>query len=335
MDSTSTGEARGGPASPAERAEVLLRRAWSRLGRAPVWWTEPLGPVAGWSGAWSPHLQWSGWSDPEVEYEGGALIIGPTSYLWGVEQLAVQGSDRKGERVRRLVGPRWLSCPTETYLQRRGRARSARDRLRDHAVGEYFHDRSAYQSWDGDGAVWVGSGDFDRALCRLDVSDETRPRITGYGDHSSGPLAAVVYGTSDDVRVGHGPVPDPQQRGVMSLDELADLVGGQATLDRPLVDVEPPDQDDDDDERTWTVSSSRAPQALNVKTGYAVEKRVRSHLRRNDPQLLPVIEFDSYAEEFLAFTPDETTARTLAGNLIQLVDDVTRRSADGAQTARN
>jgi hypothetical protein len=54
-----------------------------------------------------------------------------------------------------------------------------------------------------------------------------------------------------------------------------------------------------------------------AETGYDVEQQVRELLALHRPDLFAELEFDSYAESFLAYAPTEAAAQALATEVVK------------------
>jgi hypothetical protein len=57
--------------------------------------------------------------------------------------------------------------------------------------------------------------------------------------------------------------------------------------------------------------------AGGAETGYDVEQQVRELLALHRPDLFAELEFDSYAESFLAYAPTEAAAQALATEVVK------------------
>jgi hypothetical protein len=291
---------------------TLAMQAFDRLAASPAWTLTLRAGAFGADLAVRPGLQWMDTGDLFGAAGSSFLIRDGFAYLrGGMWQSSMVGYTRSPDAIDAVIGNRWLRCDAAAFL-RAGADHNVVAQLAKEARPEPGQTVTLGQIQDSaDGPVAMLQ--FDGRV-RLVLLSASGPVLIGLGKGPDGPVQADI--SYDDTPLN---LPDLDERGVIS---LADAMTGFAARRRPTrkprptsppaFEVSPPDEG----EETWSVRSDDLA-GWGAQSGYDVEEQTRELLADHRPDLLADIEFDSYAESFLAYAPTEATARALAQEMIR------------------
>lgn len=123
-----------------------------------------------------------------------------------------------------------------------------------------------------------------------------------------------IAGFSAVIGYGDEPLdlPDPTADGIRSMAEDLAAAGGTARSARPrhpvTVEVLAPEEPG----APWGLYSDDLPAAFGVEAGHEAEALALQLLAEHRPELVHLVEGDSYDTVFSAYVPDEATARAVA-----------------------
>lgn len=212
-----------------------------------------------------------------------ALIRDDTAFLHGIWSEVMLGINRSREDLDAVVGRRWLQCEAAAF-RKKGPDCSPLGQLAKYANPGDWDVVAVHDVRESDaGQVVITTGTL--GLCAV-LLEATGPRLIGVGyPPEAGITEDLHYGDTELA------LPDLDEDGVIT---LADALAG-------LAERRPPRR-----------RKPRRPSPPRVESGHDAEARVLELVTDAAPHLLTGLEFDSYAEAFLAYSEDSATAHELA-----------------------
>jgi hypothetical protein len=284
----------------------MLRSAFARLAAADAWTLMPRAEHTFCPAAVRPGVQlmWHGASVPGHFH--AALIRDDTAFLHGIWSEVMLGINRSREDLDAVVGRRWLQCEAAAFLKK-GPDCSPLGQLAKYANPGDWDVVAVHDVRESDaGQVVMTTGTL--GLCAV-LLEATGPRLIGVGyPPEAGITEDLHYGDTELA------LPDLDEDGVITLaDALAGLAERRPPRRRKPRRPSPPRVDvRQEDAGTWHVRSDDVLRAWGVESGHDAEARVLELVTDAAPHLLTGLEFDSYAEAFLAYSEDSATAHELA-----------------------
>jgi hypothetical protein len=245
------------------------------------------------------------WFRADVMGNHEVLVRGDTAYVRGANNLlALAGWNTDPEKAARALGGRWVSLPAASWLRR----------ARDHSALGWFGKGLGEDPDDYDVELLDASAQHDGVTARL----RTDAGVLTVHRPDHGPVTFVeltartwtLRWTFDDRTVD---VPAPTAEDVLILPELLTALGRNSRRrpqrSRPAtVEILAPDEPGDG----WCLHSDDLARAFGVDGGHDAEALALQHIAQQRPDLVHLVEGDSYDTVFSAYVSTEETARTIA-----------------------